>query len=328
VWEGSGTGHFWADQVRRTFNCLSTRKSVNFSTIVPQIEYGDFYKFIVSIGIALMIAAVLLPWLFLREPFDLLLDSNQLARLTPSAQAIIIERQHFLARIIHLVPWFSGVLLVAGVSLATVGLSKWHRRQILRDRSEELGVKKQELELTAMSPDEVNAKLEADAEQEQQPQLPPQELVSSTNRILNVEIALRERLIACLGNSHSVLSNQRLGSAQFDLILSSRSSGQPDVIIEIKYIRQGFGEGWLREIVGRLVLSNELYKQHLRRDALPLLIIIPSESAQLSKADFSRMRQRLPKSIMQPDGSCRVELLPEANIDSISCDDLKKLIFG
>jgi hypothetical protein len=36
---------------------------------VPQIEYGDFYKFVVSLGIALVFSAILVPWLFLRDPF-------------------------------------------------------------------------------------------------------------------------------------------------------------------------------------------------------------------------------------------------------------------
>lgn len=33
---------------------------------MAQIEYGDFYKFVVSLGIALVLAAILVPWLFLR----------------------------------------------------------------------------------------------------------------------------------------------------------------------------------------------------------------------------------------------------------------------
>jgi len=295
---------------------------------VPQLEYGDFYKFIVSIGIALIIAAVVLPWLFLREPFDLLLDSNQLARLTPSAQAIIAEREHFLATIFHLVPWISGAQFVAGTFLVIAGLAKWRERQILRDRSEELSVKKQELELTSMPAEEVNAKLEADVEQDRGSEVPPKELNSSVDRIRNVEIALRERLTACFGNSHSVLANKRLGTAEFDLILSAHNSDGPDVVIEIKYIRQGFKHGWLREAIGRLVVSNQLYTQHVRRKGLPLLIIVLAETAQLSEADLMRMRRQLPQSLTYPDPNYRIELLREADLQSIGCEDLRRLVFG
>jgi hypothetical protein len=36
---------------------------------MSQLEYGDYYKFIASVGIALIAVAILLPWLFLHESF-------------------------------------------------------------------------------------------------------------------------------------------------------------------------------------------------------------------------------------------------------------------
>jgi hypothetical protein len=59
---------------------------------VAQIEYGDFYKFVVSLDIALVLAAILVPWLFLREPFDLMIEVSRLSQLTPAAQQIVLLR--------------------------------------------------------------------------------------------------------------------------------------------------------------------------------------------------------------------------------------------
>jgi hypothetical protein len=84
---------------------------------VPQIEYGDFYKFVVSLGIALVLAAILVPvpWLFLREPFDLMVEASRLGQLTPTAQHIVSVRQTYLFRLLPIVPWFSFSVLVMGV---------------------------------------------------------------------------------------------------------------------------------------------------------------------------------------------------------------------
>ena len=69
---------------------------------MAQIEYGDFYKFIVSLGIALVLAAILVPWLFLREPFDLMIEASRLSGLTPTAQQIVLLRQAHLLRLLPL----------------------------------------------------------------------------------------------------------------------------------------------------------------------------------------------------------------------------------
>src|SRR5258708_37724724 len=105
---------------------------------MPQLEYGDYYKFRVSIGIALIIVSFGVPWLFLREPFDLLLENAQPLRLTPTAQVLIAERQHLLARVFWVVPWFSLASFVSGFTLALVALFQWRARQSLRDKTEEL----------------------------------------------------------------------------------------------------------------------------------------------------------------------------------------------
>jgi hypothetical protein len=290
---------------------------------MPQLEYGDYYKFRVSVGIALVVVAVFVPWLFLRESFDLLLDSNQLLHLTSTAQIILGERQHLLASIFRIVPWVSGSTFLIGISLAVNGLYQWRKRQAVRDQSEELGLEKLKRELIAMSPQQVTAKLEADVEQERESTAPPAELVSSAKHNREIELLLQQRMSDCFNNSNKLRANQRLGSAELDVVLESRNSEQPDVIVEIKYIRRGFQFGWMRESVSRLVLATDLYTERLKRKAVPLLLIITAETVKLSESDFARMRQGLPQLIY-----CRVERLEESKISAISCADLRRLIFG
>jgi hypothetical protein len=75
---------------------------------MSQLEYGDYYKFVASAGIALLVAAVLLPWVFLHETFDLSLETAKIALLTPEAQSVIRTRQSQVALIIKFVPCVSG----------------------------------------------------------------------------------------------------------------------------------------------------------------------------------------------------------------------------
>jgi len=133
---------------------------------VAQIEYGDFYKFVVSLGIALVLAAILAPWLFLREPFDLMIEASRLSRLTPAAQQVVLLRQTYLLRLLPVIPWFSFSLLAVGAGAISIGLKKWYDRQTLRDTSEDLGVQKQQQELRNMTTQEVREKADADVQTE------------------------------------------------------------------------------------------------------------------------------------------------------------------
>ena len=56
-------------------------------------EYSDFHKFIVSIGLGFILLALFLPWLMLKESFDLQMQKNEIEKLTEPAKQAIIYRQ-------------------------------------------------------------------------------------------------------------------------------------------------------------------------------------------------------------------------------------------
>ena len=71
---------------------------------MASVEYSDYHKFIVSLGVVLLAFSVLGPWLFLREPFDLMVEAQKLRSLTPEAQYLVTTRQHIVAAIMRLLP--------------------------------------------------------------------------------------------------------------------------------------------------------------------------------------------------------------------------------
>jgi len=120
------------------------------------------YKFFVSCGIALIIVSIGLPWLFLHESFDLLLESSKLSALTKTAQTVITQRQNIVAFMLNVIPFVSPVFFGTGVFMSFYGLWRWSGRQVVRDKSEDLDVEKKEHELKDMTKSEVLAKVEAE----------------------------------------------------------------------------------------------------------------------------------------------------------------------
>jgi hypothetical protein len=295
---------------------------------VPQIEYGDFYKFVVSLGIALVLAAILVPWLFLREPFDLMVEASRLGQLTPTAQHILSLRQTYLLRLLPIVPWFSFSVLVMGVVTVVAGLTKWRKRQVLRDTSEELGVQKQEQELRNMTPEEENEKVEAEI----QPAVNADavQLVQDVSalKLRAVESAFYDKVGKCFDSSYRLLVNQILGTAEYDAILQPLRSTDPDVVIEIKYIRRGFKYAWLRESAMRLALAKELYDARLERQSVALLIVIFSVDEVFQQPDILNAREKTLFDLSQRGAHLRIEYVNEKEMSDMSCEDLTHLIFG
>jgi hypothetical protein len=295
---------------------------------VAQIEYGDYYKFVVSLGIALVIAAILVPWLFLREPFDLMIEAARLSQLTPAAQRIVLLRQANLLRLLPMVPWFSCFSLIIGILLAFTGLAKWRERQILRDTSEDLGVKKQEQELRSMTAEEVTEKTDAESEPEVRSHVIGLTHDVFADKLRVVESAFYDKVRQCLGTSYRLLINQTLGTAEYDAILQAIRPTDPDVVVEIKYIRQGFKYAWLRESAMRLALADQLYNAKLKRDSVPLLLVIFSVGELSQQSEVQKLRAKAQADLRQRGAGVRVEYLSDAGIPNMPCEELKRLILG
>jgi len=293
---------------------------------MAQLEYGDYYKFVASAGIALLVAAVLLPWLFLREPFDLAIEGSKIALLTPDAQNVLRERQHLIAAIITLIPFASVGLGLAGLAVTGFGLFRWHERQSIRDRGEDLGVQKLTKELEQMSPEEVKAKAQIEIEStEEAPQVVANgESSAPVNRLLAVEAAVVQRFSECLGPSLKVMYNQRLGDVEYDAIIRLKPNRR--VILEIKYIQRGFRHGWLTESINNLAAKTTLYSNTFSRNATGVLLIVLAAGAQPLTRRVTDFSQQLRTSQPARFSNLRIHAIDEAVISTISCNQLKAIL--
>lgn len=129
-------------------------------------EYSDLYKFIVSLGVILIAFAVLLPWLFLRESFDSLINTTELATLTPTAQALMTHRQNLALWFVQNIIWISALPAILGFTCLVSGILLWQRKQRLADTKDELETEKLRLEVKSMSPEQIAVKLIEEAASE------------------------------------------------------------------------------------------------------------------------------------------------------------------
>jgi hypothetical protein len=173
-----------------------------------------------------------------------------------------------------------------------------------------------------MSPRQVDAKIEAEVERDSSPDQPPMSLISSTKHYRDVELNLQLRLSNCFSDSHNLRTNQRLGNAEFDVILESKLPHRADVIVEVKYLRKGFRFGWMRESASRLLLATDLYEDRIQRKTSPLLLLVTGPELQLGHDTLDDLKERLPQQLSR----CRIAVLKEEEISSSTCDRLRQSV--
>jgi hypothetical protein len=292
---------------------------------VTRVEYSDFYKFVVSVGVALLAIAFALPWAFLREPFDLYFETSKLGSLSAAQRAILAHRLGLLSWVFRYLPWISSACAVAGLVAIFVGLYLWWDRQVVRDRVEDVAAAKAEKELQGMSAEQQSARVQAEVELSEPETMLSNQQSSSVSKYFEIERRFFDCLEKCLRRSYELLRNQRMGATEFDLILQSLNGSSPDIIVELKVIRQGFKSGWLRESALRLATATQLYKRNMDRTALSVLVIV-FLGEMPSRLELDQYDQRVQQALLQLGTTVKIEYMSEASITRTSCQELKKMI--
>ncbi len=137
-----------------------------------------------------------------------------------------------------------------------------------------------------------------------------------------------DKVRECFTSSHRLLLNQTLGTAEYEAILQALGSTDPDIVIDIKYIRHGFKYAWLRESAMRLALAKQLYDARLKRHTVPLLLVILSVEEVSQQSKVQELREKAQTNLRQRGVGVRIEYIREAAISNMPCNELKRLILG
>lgn len=128
--------------------------------MLPKLDFGHFYKFVVSLGLIIVGIGLGLPLLVLRSTDSLLLKRQDLSKLTPTARKVVQIKQGHQLWIANNYVCISLVLCIVGVLIATVASLKWFGRQRVADSIEDLQRDRDKKALEQMSPSQIERKLD------------------------------------------------------------------------------------------------------------------------------------------------------------------------
>lgn len=242
-----------------------------------KFEFGDLYKFIVSLGVVLITLSILAPWLFLKEPFDLFRPDSEINALSEVAKAAVTKRQYAVSFIVGFIPWFSSVSSIVGMIFIFLGLKNWRKNQLFIDEQTRLDVEIKKQSLRDATKDEIEEK-----ETSEYMSLQVAESGNFDSYIVNsyrsqyskVEELVYSKLSTVYGGKFNVSHNKMVANVELDILLRGKNMLTKDYIVEVKYIRKGFNFGWLREVYLKNIYAKSVYSQMINRLPNTLLLIV------------------------------------------------------
>ncbi|MEV6345964.1 hypothetical protein [Actinoplanes sp. NPDC051851] len=114
--------------------------------MLPNLQFTDFHKFLVSIGGLLVGLSVTVQVFLLRPLSALTVTRDELDNLTPTATMALRTQQHQAALLLAISPWVSLGLAITGFVLTFWGAALWKKRQKALNDREAAELKKVEAE--------------------------------------------------------------------------------------------------------------------------------------------------------------------------------------
>jgi hypothetical protein len=130
---------------------------------VPRPDTGNFNKFLTSLGLLLLGAAVVIPYFYFRNTEVLSFSVADLDEMTPAGRSAILARQHAIATLELWVVIGAGLIGVTGLVLLVMGALRLRAAQRWEDEESDLRRSRARLEYEEMSPEEQKEKNAAQA---------------------------------------------------------------------------------------------------------------------------------------------------------------------
>lgn len=290
-----------------------------------KFEFGDLYKFIVSLGVILISFSALVPWLFLKEPFDLFKSEAELKAVSEVARAAIINRQETVGFIVKSIPWVSSIGCLCGLIFIYLGLTKWYANQLLLDEQTKVEVELKKQSLRDATKDEIALAAARDLSEQVVRDLQSNEYALSA---FEASYAQTEGMVAThlskvYASKYDVESNKMVGGIELDILLRGRQMLTKDFIIEVKSIRRGFNYGWLRESFLKNIYAKNIYAQVTSRMPNTLLLII-TEFKSESAEKYSVLLSKVADDGLGRKGKDRVVMIDKSEFQTLSSEQLQE----
>mgnify|MGYP000140796305 CR=1 FL=1 len=291
------------------------------------LDFSDRYKFLSSLGVALVILSLTGSWLFYKEPYDLLIEVDQINKLTPIAQKAIEVRQFYIERIFEWLWLAPAVATSAGTGLVAYGLWGWSRKDADAIAIGKASDNLKNFSVRPATEDEIEYRAENISEYVGNFEIHNFEIDEDKGDPSRAQI--ESKVVNFIANvakdTYDSLVEYKFGDVYADLLLKSRNVLLKDYIFEVKIINKGFNFDWLKEVVTKLRYAGKAYS--LVSNKIPnTVIVIISNVASMKNEKYSKIYSDIYASGAARSGKDRILFTSKNNLLAMSNAEARKFL--
>lgn len=232
--------------------------------MLERIDFSDIYKFIASIGLVLIIAAILLPIFLFQFNVVKNYQSIDLKIISETVRQSIQLQDKLIYWLINFWWLLSSLCLLSGSIIFGYGIRKWGKRQAVIDKLQDLDLQEKEKIIMPASQEEVNKKLNEDVDEIEDDNSKKPSILQSYNIFENKVV----NSIRTNDPNIKINHNARVNNFIYDLIIIKRLSNQERLheVCEIKYYQKEIFYSYVQHGISSFLLAVANYDKFVAAD--------------------------------------------------------------
>lgn len=266
---------------------------------MEKLRYDSLYKFIVSIGIVIIILPFIFIYSILNNNETIFVSENDINQLTNTAKDIILLEQSYKYIILSNPIIFIIIVLVSsivGFLIVMYGIIQWKDKvQKYEDKSRELSNKLLENQIKNLTTQEKEEKIKEDIEIQS----------NKSNNLLNKQqiskyINIQEKVYKIIRRefkNYKIFEEVSLEKQKYDCIaLATSDYASYDYIFEIKYFSTIKSiKGKIKKLELTMIEKELLYYDNSKRSAKTILIIIVDNFSEKEQLENKKVLDEIRK---------------------------------
>lgn len=271
---------------------------------MEKLKYDSLYKFIVSIGIVIIILPFIFIFSLLNNNDIILVKENDINQLTNTAKDIILLEQNYKYIILSNPIIFTVIVLIffiVGFLIVWYGIIQWKDKvQKYEDKSRELSNKLLEKQIKSLTIEEKEEKIKEDIEiSGLETQSNKSNNFSNRQQIFNY-INIQEKAYKIIRKefkNYKIFEEVRLEKQMYDCIaLDISDYASYDYIFEIKYFSTIKAiKGKIKKLELMMLEKELLYYNNSKRNVKTILIIIVENFSEKDQLENKKLLDEIKK---------------------------------
>ena len=259
---------------------------------MDKLQYDSFYKFIVSVGVILIIAPLFCLHYLVSGSYDIIMTEEEANNLSQISSEFLNIKIQYVQSIFKYLPTVCLIFIGIGIIFTFWGCFKWFQIQKTLDQITILDLEEKELHIQSMSAQEIAEKvIKEDIENHENANTDSQishSYSSTSSRIrkaFEIEDACYNYLKDKLKKKYTVHQNVKVGYCDYDIIASSKY-GNIDLLYEIKYWNNTVSKSFLARLIEQVESLGVSYKNNAHRNFRFIILIISSQDISSETTDY------------------------------------------